>query len=133
MAVKTFKSSNLYLLSFMMLLLTTVSSLSSSDDDDDRNCQAYLVQSIPIDMPHLPPIHGILSTGDVFKWLAGNSTNRLDIIAQYWQFLAQPQPQNPKSGDYGYSKQDMDRFGADVGYQVFQSLENAADRNVNIR
>ncbi|OVA11994.1 Phospholipase D/Transphosphatidylase [Macleaya cordata] len=68
---------------------------------------------------------------DVLRWLAGNSTKRLDIIAQYWQLLSQPN--DPRSGDYGYSKLDMERFGANEGFQVFKSMENAADRNVNIR
>ncbi|KAK9947210.1 hypothetical protein M0R45_012642 [Rubus argutus] len=49
-------------------------------------------------------------TADVFRWLARNSSERLDIIAQYWQFVANPE--DPQSGDFGYSKQDMKKFGA---------------------
>ena len=37
-----------------------------------------------------------VSTGDVLQWLSGNATKSLDILAQYWQFLAHPN--NPKSG-----------------------------------
>lgn len=70
-------------------------------------------------------------TADVFRWLAGNSTRNLDIIAQYWQLIAEPG--NPKSGDYGYSKADMERFGSKYGLGVYKSIENAADRNVDIR
>jgi hypothetical protein len=55
----------------------------------------------------------------------------LDILAQYWQFLAQPK--NPKSGEYGFSKSDMKRFGADEGLRVYKALENAADRKIKIR
>lgn len=98
---------------------------------DDGECRSWLVQSIPTDMPELSRVPGVLSSGDVLQWLAGNSSSKLDIIAQYWQLLAQPQ--NPKSGDYGYSAADMERFGAPVGEAVFKSLENAADRNVSIR
>ncbi|AQK90671.1 Protein MEI2-like 1 [Zea mays] len=77
-------------------------------------------------MPHLSRIPGVLSTGDVLQWLSGNATKSLDILAQYWQFL--PQPNNPKSGDYGFSKSDMRRFGADEGRRVYKALENAADQ-----
>ncbi|OEL27793.1 Phospholipase D Z [Dichanthelium oligosanthes] len=94
-------------------------------------CKAWLVQSIPTDMPHLRRVPGVLSTGDVLQWLSGNATKSLDILAQYWQFLAQPN--NPKSGDYGYSDSDMKRFGADVGRQVYKALENAADRRRNVQ
>ncbi|GLT85239.1 hypothetical protein SLE2022_034350 [Rubroshorea leprosula] len=94
-------------------------------------CKAWLVQSIPTDMPELRRVSGVLSTGDVFRWLANNSTERLDIIAQYWQLVATPE--DPRSGDYGYSKDDMQRFGADEGYAVYKALENAAARDVDIR
>lgn len=69
--------------------------------------------------------------GNVLKWLAGNSTKRLDIIAQYWQLIARPN--NSRSGDYGYSEDDMKRFGAQEGFDVYKSIENAADRNVRVR
>ncbi|KAK1268936.1 hypothetical protein QJS04_geneDACA013686 [Acorus gramineus] len=97
----------------------------------DHQCKAWLVQSIPTDMPHLPLVPGVLSSGDALKWLAGNSTKSLDIIAQYWQLLAQPG--NPKSGDFGYSDSDMERFGAAEGAEVYRSLEDAADRKVDVR
>lgn len=77
----------------------------------------------------LRPFSGF--TGDVFKWLAYNSTDKLDIIAQYWQLKAHPE--DSRSGDYGYSKDDMQRFGAHQGFSVYTALENAADRDVDIR
>lgn len=67
----------------------------------------------------------------MFRWLAQNSSHKLDIIAQYWQLNAQPK--DPRSGDYGYSKADMRRFGAAQGSQVYKAIEDAADRNVSIR
>lgn len=63
--------------------------------------------------------------------MAGNSTKKLDIIAQYWQLLAHPD--DPRSGDYGYSEKDMESFGAQEGSDVYQALENAANQNVSIR
>ncbi|KAL1212609.1 hypothetical protein V5N11_021170 [Cardamine amara subsp. amara] len=94
-------------------------------------CKAWLVQSIPTDMPKLPRISGVLSTGDVFQWLANKSTTSLDIIAQYWQLLATPK--DPHSGDFGYSDSDLQRFGAHLGSLVYNSIDNVANRNVNIR
>ncbi|KAF3329605.1 phospholipase D Z-like protein [Carex littledalei] len=95
------------------------------------NCKAWLVQSIPTDMPDLHLVPGVLSTADVLQWLAGNATKSLDLTVQYWELLAEPN--NSKSGDYGYSEADMKKFGADSGRQVYQSLVEAADRNVGIR
>ncbi|KAG0493256.1 hypothetical protein HPP92_004250 [Vanilla planifolia] len=94
-------------------------------------CKAWLVQSIPTDMPLLHRVSGVLSSGEVLRWIAGNATRRLDVIAQYWQLLAQPG--NPKSGDYGFSAADMERFGAGEGAAVYKALEEAAKRMVNIR
>lgn len=37
------------------------------------------------------------------------------------------------SRDYGYSKADMQRFGASEGFGVYKTIENAADHNVSIR
>eukprot|EP00257_Ricinus_communis_P003387 XP_002515425.2 phospholipase D Z [Ricinus communis] len=97
----------------------------------DSQCKAWLVQSIPTDMPHLHQVSGVLSTGDVLRWLAGNATKGLDVIAQYWQLIANPE--DPSSGEYGYSEQNMTNFGAFEGSSVYKSIEDAADRNVSIR
>lgn len=121
----------------------TVESYSHSDTKDEGNrrsyhkseeekeCKAWLVQSIPTDMPHLHLVPGVHSTGDVFQWLAGNSSKSLDIIAQYWQLVAHPN--DSRSGDFGYSDDEMEKFGANEGFQVYKALETAADRNISIR
>ena len=67
----------------------------------------------------------------MFQWIAGNATENLDLLVQYWQLLAQPN--NPLSGDYGYSNEDMQRFGASIGQEVYQSLDAAATRGINMR
>lgn len=96
-----------------------------------QQCKAWLVQSIPTDMTELRLVPGVLSTADVFQWLAGNSTRTLDVTAQYWQLLAQPD--NPQSGDYGYSAAQMEEFGAYKGAKVFQAIADAGDRKVSVR
>ncbi|WOL13507.1 hypothetical protein Cni_G22277 [Canna indica] len=115
---------------FFVLFFFAVAAASSSSSSRPQ-CKAWLAQSIPTDMPLLPRVPGVLSTGEVLRWLAGNATKRLDIIAQYWQLLAQPE--NPKSGDYGFSAEEMERFGAGEGRAVYKSLEDAADRKVDLR
>ncbi|KAI8569264.1 hypothetical protein RHMOL_Rhmol02G0265300 [Rhododendron molle] len=124
---KKMKRTTVALSLLLILLKTNTLSLTESKPE----CKAWLVQSIPTDMPHLSRVPGVLSTADVFRWLAGNSSQRLDMLVQYWQLVAQPD--DPRSGDYGYSKDDMKRFGANEGFGVYKALENAADRNVSIR
>lgn len=99
--------------------------------EESTKCKAWLVQSIPTDMPDLRLIPGVLSSGDVLNWLAGNATQSLDLTVQYWQFLAQPN--DNQSGDYGFSQAEMDHFGAPVGASVFKSLEEVADRGIPLR
>lgn len=67
----------------------------------------------------------------MLRWLAGNASHNLDIMAQYWQLVAHPD--EPNSGDYGYSKENMSSFGSNDGLSVYKSIEEAADRNVNVR
>ena len=47
-------------------------------------------------------------------------------MAQYWQLIAQPN--DTRSGDYGYSEENMMNFGSDEGSSVYKSIEDAADR-----
>ncbi|XP_072964002.1 uncharacterized protein [Typha angustifolia] len=115
----------------LLLLLAVWSPPINSASPPPPSCKAWLVQSIPTDMPHLSRVAGVLATGDVLRWVAGNATRNLDIIAQYWQLVAQPR--NPESGDYGYSEEEMERFGAGQGRRVYEELEAAADRMVDIR
>ncbi|KNA11054.1 hypothetical protein SOVF_138550 [Spinacia oleracea] len=114
---------------FLFALFFLSSSTAQTTTKED--CKAWLVQSIPTDMSHLSLIPGVLSTADVFRWLAGNSTKKLDIMAQYWQLVAGPE--NPLSGDYGYSEEEMESFGAQEGFGVYKAIVKAADRNVNLR
>ncbi|XP_045804186.1 phospholipase D Y-like [Trifolium pratense] len=114
----------------VIILLLALLSLNKFCESTS-SCKAWLVQSIPTDMPHLSHVPGVLSTGDVLRWMAANSTRRLDVIAQYWQLLASPD--DPRSGDYGYSQDQMHKFGVHQGAAVYQALDDAADRNVNIR
>ncbi|KAL0890653.1 hypothetical protein Bca101_014636 [Brassica carinata] len=115
---------------YAVVLVLAYLSLPCSVESSDR-CKAWIVQSIPTDMPELPLIPGVLSTGDVFQWLANNSTRSLDIIAQYWQLLANPK--DPRSGEFGYSDSDLQQFGAHLGSLVYKSIDSAANRNVSIR
>ncbi|KAK9101770.1 hypothetical protein Sjap_019024 [Stephania japonica] len=122
-------SSSLRVLLSITLCLSALTHKSLAESS--LHCQSWLVQSIPTDMPHLPRIQGVLSTADVLRWMAGNSSERLDMIVQYWQLLARPD--DSRSGDYGFSEAEMERFGAAEGSRVYESIQNAADRNVTVR
>ncbi|PWA76580.1 phospholipase D/Transphosphatidylase, Phospholipase D-like domain protein [Artemisia annua] len=104
---------------------------STTEFDHDEQCKAWLVQSIPTDMPDLELVRGVLDTADVFRWLAGNSTQNLDIMTQMWQLIARPN--DSRSADYGYSEENMQSFGSSEGLSVYKSIEDAADRDINIR
>ncbi|XP_071720797.1 uncharacterized protein [Rutidosis leptorrhynchoides] len=119
-------------LTYLILILTSIYLLLllAAVTANDEQCKSWLVQSIPTDMPHLSLVPGVVASADVLKWLAGNATHKLDIMTQYWQLNAHPD--DPRSGDYGYSKDQMQSFGSGEGASVYKSIEDAADRDVNI-
>ncbi|CAM6105639.1 unnamed protein product [Calypogeia fissa] len=117
--------------SLAVWFLCSVLLLNAEIGEATTTCKAWLVQSIPTDMPDLRLVPGVLSSGDVLNWLAGNATKSLDLTVQYWELLAQPNVNN--SGDYGFSPAEMDHFGAPVGASVYKSLEGAADRGIPLR
>nr|GEV03758.1 phospholipase D Z [Tanacetum cinerariifolium] len=121
----------LFLLSSSCNQFVLIAARTAEFDDHDDQCKAWLVQSIPTDMPYLALIPGVLDTADVFRWLAGNSTQNLDIMTQMWQLIARSN--DSRSADYGYSEEDMQSFGSSEGLRVYKSIEDAADRDVNIR
>ncbi|KAI6680391.1 hypothetical protein NL676_034272 [Syzygium grande] len=141
-------------LALTLIVIATANLPAPAVSASSPHCKAWLVQSIPTDMPSSaaspassPPVSASPSPSsaatiafrlssavqfaDVLQWLAGNSTKKLDVIAQYWQLNARPD--DPRSGDYGYSRSDMLQFGADLGRGVYKAIEDAADRNVTIR
>ncbi|KAG8044240.1 hypothetical protein GUJ93_ZPchr0226g7145 [Zizania palustris] len=83
-------------------------------------CDAYYVL-VPIYMWIKDQIctKAFRSKRDVLRWLSGNATKNLSILAQYW-LLAQPK--NLKSGDSGYSENDMVRFRDEEGHWVYDIL-----------
>lgn len=52
-------------------------------------------------------------------------------MTQMWQLIARPN--DSRSGDYGYSEYDMQNFGSSLGLSLYKSIQDAADRGVNIR
>ncbi|KVH88803.1 Phospholipase D/Transphosphatidylase [Cynara cardunculus var. scolymus] len=63
----------------------------------------------------------------VFRWLDGNSSHILELMAQYLQLIAHPN--DPRSGDYGYSKENMQSFGSTESSSVYKSIEDVVDRD----
>jgi hypothetical protein len=47
---------------FLFIFLLSTLSLPPASESSPQ-CKAWLVQSIPTDMPHLPRVPGVLSTG----------------------------------------------------------------------
>ena len=60
---------------FVVLLVIQVLGVNAKSSSQ---CKAWIVQSIPTDMPHLPPVSGVLSTGNfsfisiLVVWVLGN-------------------------------------------------------------
>lgn len=67
---------------FLLFFVTNLSLPTVSESS--HQCKAWLVQSIPTDMPHLPRVPGVLSTGkSVFclfsEKLKENNKNPIDF------------------------------------------------------
>ncbi|MCB9423079.1 MAG: hypothetical protein H6667_24985 [Ardenticatenaceae bacterium] len=88
---------------------------------------AYLVESIPLDLTDLHSPEGVAETKIALKRLVDGAQERIDITAVYWSLLG--------DGDdmAGLSAERLEELGGGYGRALFESLENAARRGVRIR
>lgn len=88
---------------------------------------AYLVESIPLDLTDLRPPVGVAETKTALKRLVDGAQETIDVTAVYWSLLA--------DGDdmAGLSEERLEELGAEYGRTLFESLENAVRRGVRIR
>ncbi len=88
---------------------------------------AYLVESIPLDLEDLRLPEGVAETKIALKRLVDGARETIDVTAVYWSLL--------DDGDdmVGLSAERLAELGAGYGRALFESLENAARRGVNIR
>lgn len=74
--MKTFAVALSLTLYLFLIYDPTIRVQSSSDgNNDNRQCKAWLVQSIPTDMPHLSHVRGVLSTGKLVLYSFSVSWN----------------------------------------------------------
>jgi phospholipase D3/4 len=88
---------------------------------------AYLVESIPLDLTDLRLPEGVAETKTALKRLVDGAQETIDVTAVYWSLLT--------GGDdmAGLSEERLEELGAGCGRALFESLENAARRGVHIR
>lgn len=88
---------------------------------------AYLVESIPLDLVDLRLPEGVAETKIALKRLVDGAQETIDVTAVYWSLLG--------DGDdvAGLSPEQLAELGAGYGRALFESLENAARRGARIR
>lgn len=88
---------------------------------------AYLVESIPLDLVDLRLPDGVAETKIALKRLVDGAQKTIDVTAVYWSLI--------DDGDdmAGLSAERLEELGAGYGRALFEALENAARRGVRIR
>lgn len=88
---------------------------------------AYLVESIPLDLEDLRSPEGVAEMKTALKRLVDGAQETIDVTAVYWSLLG--------DGDdmAGLPAERLAELGAGYGRALFESLENAARRGVRIR
>ena len=89
---------------------------------------AYLVESIPLDLVDLALPDGVAETKIALKQLVDRAQTAIDVTAVYWSLLT-----DDDDDMTGLSEGRLDELGAGYGRALFESLENAAWRGVQIR
>jgi phospholipase D3/4 len=88
---------------------------------------AYLVESIPPDLADLRPPEGVAETKTALKRLVDEAQETIDVTAVYWSLLGDGEDMT------GLPAERLAELGAGYGRALFEALENAAQRGVNIR
>lgn len=88
---------------------------------------AFFAESIPTGMNSLS---GSQTTADALIGLVDAAEQTIDLTAMYWALNPNP----ARSDEKGFVEETLrDEFGANRGEQLYEALENAARRNVDIR
>jgi phospholipase D3/4 len=95
--------------------------------DDAR---AYLVESIPTDMPAIARAEGVGATAEVLTRLTREAKVSIDLTAMYWDLVPAP---GPGEKSLPFSKEEYDGFGAPAGQALLDALVDAARRGVKVR
>jgi phospholipase D3/4 len=88
---------------------------------------AYLVESIPLDLTDLCSPEGVAETKIALKQLVDGAQKTIDVTAVYWSLLTDDDDMA------GLSAERLDELGAGYGRALFAALESAARRGVIIR
>lgn len=88
--------------------------------------KAYFLETIPQDLTDL---HSGTApdTAQTLIQLVNETTHQLDIMAMYWELL--PSAENKLVFD----EEQLEQLGANYGKMLYDALDNAAQRGVNIR
>lgn len=91
--------------------------------------KAYLVETLPPGLAEMAPTGANSSTLDALLRLARGAQDSIDLTAMYWNLRPEPGGQGVEE----LSRAEMDALGIDAGHALYESLERAAARGVNIR
>ncbi len=88
---------------------------------------AYLVESLPLDLKDLCSPEDVAETKTALKRLVDGASKTIDVTAVYWSLLTDDDDMD------GLSEERLAELGAGYGRALFAALENAVRRGVHIR
>jgi len=91
--------------------------------------KAYLVETIPPGLQELGAASAAPSTLDALLGLVHGARESIDLTAMYWNLRPEPGVE----GVEGLSQAELDALGSGAGHALYQSLEEAAERGVQVR
>ena len=94
-----------------------------------KKTRVYLVESVPWGMDDLRITKGVAYTEDVLIKLVVSAHRTIDIAAMYWSLLAETD--TPDCADI--SPERLQELGTEHGERLYEALEGAAQRGVQIR
>lgn len=99
------------------------------DNTTNSSAKAYLVESIPKGLEDLRTTPGVQYTEDVLVRLANAAQSTIDLTAMYWALRADP----PSDDEKGFTDEQLVDMGVGTGRALYDALQAAAARGVQIR
>ncbi|GJY07473.1 phospholipase D Z-like protein [Tanacetum coccineum] len=97
--------------------------------------KAWLVQSIPTDMPQLPLVPGVLATGlnESFNLHMKRVLDKLENLPFLWRLRRGARHSDVEFGGISVLQEECKASFLMMVHVYIKSIEEAADRNVNVR